>query len=100
VCNPTVSGVQHFEIDYTGNYKLHNWVESYCEDKYRVGLIGSLFFLGYALSSILLAPISSKWGRKKVLIWSSGIQILLFSGVCFTSSLLLLYILILGIGLA
>ena len=46
---------------------IDNWVEKYdltCESKFKIGLLGSCFFLGVVSTLLVYPPISDKYGRK------------------------------------
>ena len=48
---------------------LHNWSYSfdlYCNNEHYIPLIGSSFFFGGILGSILITPLPDKFGRKKI----------------------------------
>ena len=45
---------------------LDNWVERYkmlCEPKYKIGLLGSFFFIGIVSSILFMPTISDVYGR-------------------------------------
>ena len=46
-----------FRVDYSDSLSLHNWVQEldmYCYSDYQIGLFGSMYFFGYAISSLLI----------------------------------------------
>ena len=56
-------------VDYSDSKSFHNWMtdqEMYCESNFMIGLFGSVFFLGFAMTGIMLKQ-ADKFGRKKVL---------------------------------
>ena len=44
-----------------------------CATPYHIGLIGSSYFLGYMIGSIIFAPLADFIGRKKVIIIGASI---------------------------
>ena len=58
-----------WKIDYEkpGNYR--NWVDPAkldltCKDSYQIGLIGSSYFIGFAVSALFVPVLADKYGRK------------------------------------
>ena len=50
---------------------LDNWVspdkfDLLCEPKYKIGMLGSMFMVGYAISCLVVPPIADAFGRKIV----------------------------------
>ena len=44
-----------------------------CATPYHIGLIGSCFFLGYMIGSIIFAPLADLIGRKKVIMIGAAV---------------------------
>jgi MFS family permease len=58
----------NWKVDYDSPDSTHNWVtqmELYCESKFKIGLLGSMYFLGFVLSGIILLLVDV-YGRKKL----------------------------------
>jgi MFS family permease len=58
-----------WEIDWNNSQSIMNWVQELdllCVPKFEIGLFGSLYFFGFALSGIFL-KISDHIGRRKVI---------------------------------
>lgn len=54
-------------VDYDDQTSLDNWVmqlDLVCESKFKIGMIGSSFFIGWTLTTILLPAMADKYGRK------------------------------------
>ena len=52
-------------------YSLQNWVESMdieCKNKFQIGALGSVSFVGMAVGSLIFAILSEKYGRKIIYI--------------------------------
>ncbi len=91
------------EYYFRKNYEksLHNWSYSfdlYCQNEYYIPLIGSSFFFGGILGSIIVTPLPDKYGRKKIfnflIFLSCIVHINLF--LCFNPSFLVLLCFISG----
>ena len=62
------SNITH-RIDWDDKTSLHNWVETLdltCTPGSRVGLLGSMFFIGLAAAAIVLPRLSDMYGRKRI----------------------------------
>lgn len=60
-------------VNYDYYASLHNWVETLsleCTSKTQVGLIGSMFFAGWAISATFLPRLADIYGRNIVYILS------------------------------
>jgi MFS family permease len=58
-------------IDWEHKHSLSNWVQRfdlYCGKSFEIGLFGSMFFLGYISSCLLVPPLADKFGRKIFLV--------------------------------
>lgn len=58
-----------YKVDYDDPYSFHNWMTDeklFCESDFMIGLFGSLFFVGFACSGILLKT-SDYFGRTFVI---------------------------------
>ena len=70
-CNNTVFCGTNItrRVNYADDTSLENWVEDldlYCTPGAEVGLIGSMFFAGWAISATTLPRLGDIYGRKKV----------------------------------
>ena len=59
-----------WRINYDSENSYHNWVDPgkldlTCVDKNVIGLLGSAYFLGFAISSGITPNLADKYGRKK-----------------------------------
>lgn len=91
----------HYRYDEDQEEYIDNWVDQYellCEPKWKIGLIGSMYFAG-VVSTILLIPwLSDKWGRRWIVTSCYSILILATIGLMLASNLTTLYILVFIIG--
>ena len=58
-----------YPIDWNSTKSLHNWVEVYhleCEKPYRIALLGSVYFIGEVLFTVLVTRLGDVYGRKWV----------------------------------
>jgi len=67
-----------FDIDYSTNLSLHNWVQQlnlWCVPSFKLGLLGSMYFAGWAFTVIWVPLLADKVGRKW---WFTGSVIIVF----------------------
>ena len=91
----------YFEVDYSDPKSFHNWMtdqELYCYSGFQIGLLGSMFFLGLALSGILL-KMSDYIGRLNVVKIGQVIQILCCYSFYFSNNIYSYYITMLFLGI-
>lgn len=58
--------IDQWKIDWTHDMTIHNWItdsDNYCISEFRVGLIGSCYFSGVLIGSILF-QVTDWIGRK------------------------------------
>lgn len=82
---------------------LDNWVDNVyelCEPKYKVGLIGSAYFVGVIISVATVPPLADAYGRKYLFIGSVCISIIAQLIFCFCHNITELYFLECVIGLS
>jgi MFS family permease len=79
-----------WRVDWNDPHSLWNWttwLDLHCDSMY-VGFFGTLYFLGFLISSLIFPPMSDRIGRKKMFMVGSLIQFLTFIGMLlFKSSL-------------
>lgn len=66
---------KYWRVDYESKDTYINWVEEdklnlRCVDKNKIGLFGSMYFVGFAISSGFVPRVADKFGRKKPYMWS------------------------------
>eukprot|EP00347_Sterkiella_histriomuscorum_P017063 403350803 len=62
-----------YEVDWSAITSLHNWIEDLnlrCESSTKVGLIGSMYFVGWVIAAFILPRMSDFYGRKKIFLLS------------------------------
>ena len=80
---------------------IHNWIEQLnltCTPKLQVGLIGSSFFLGWAISCLIIPILADKHGRKKVFCISVILNLIIWFLTLFSKNLYLTLFLMLCFG--
>jgi MFS family permease len=74
---------------------LHNWVEPLdlvCKSRLSIGMIGSIFFKGFVLSTLIVPPLADRFGRKWFLVGSVFVGgVLSIVGLIFSHSLAFTY---------
>ena len=72
---------------YIDNWVSPNKLNLTCEEDGVIGLIGSVYFAGFAVSSGIIPPMSDKLGRKWIYIISLTIQTICYSVIIETKSI-------------
>lgn len=94
--------VEEWYVDYEEEESFHNWMTDqnlYCEDSFLIGLFGSVYFLGFALSGFILKQ-SDTYGRKKIMTLGSFLQIIALYGIYFSDNYIAYYVFLFIGGLA
>lgn len=63
------SPIIDYSIDWDNIYSIHNWVEKLdltCTPGWKVGLLGSMVFVGWVITLIWVPRLSDKYGRKTI----------------------------------
>ncbi len=63
---------------------LQNWVEDldlYCTPGGQIGLIGSMFFAGWAFSAFFLPRTADLYGRRKVYLFAMSGHLIFYGGI-------------------
>ncbi|CDW73598.1 solute carrier family member 5 [Stylonychia lemnae] len=79
-----------YKIDWDNDSSLHNWVETLdltCESSAKIGLIGSIYFVGWAVAAIFLPRLSDLFGRKWVYFYSMLFHGLVYLGLILSHNL-------------
>lgn len=73
---------------------IDNWVGHFnllCENQYKVGLLGSMYFIGTVAFLCIVPPIADRYWRKAVFVWSNVVFIIAFFGLIVSTDLNLAY---------
>lgn len=65
------------DFDYSHPESYHNFIERLslaCADKSKIGMLGSVLFTGWAISSLFVNRLADILGRKKVFLTSMALQ--------------------------
>ena len=96
VCQLDQQGLdQDFRIDYSDPFSFDNLYTRlglYCHTKDEIGLIGSLLFVGFAVSCLILPRYSDMYGRRPFYIVGLIGQVVVWIGLLFTTNLKLFYV--------
>ena len=95
ICNMKIKDMNHrlrdditFKIDFDDNRSLHNWIEQYhltCASGNEIGRIGSSFFVGTFIGSILIPRAADVVGRKPMFVLGLVIYIFVIVGLIFAT---------------
>ena len=91
----------YFEVDYSDSKSFHNWMTDeklYCYSGFEIGLLGSLFFLGFAISGLLL-KMSDYIGRLNIVKIGLFVQILCWYSFYFYNNIYSYYTTLFVLGL-
>jgi len=61
--------ITSYEIDWSSDYSLHNWVgqmDLMCCPKWKIGMLGTCIFSGYTTSLLWMPRLSDKYTRKTI----------------------------------
>ena len=103
ICNDKLPS-DEWRIDYSSKESFHNWVDPNklnltCVDPKQIGLMGSLYFAGFAASSAFVPNLGDRYGRKWPYFVSILIQTIAYLGIFFSKSLSLTITLFFFVGL-
>lgn len=91
----------HYRYDENEEQYIDNWVEQYsllCEPKWRIGLIGSCYFIGVITTILVIPWLVDRVGRRWIVIVNYLILITVSILIMFCTELLALYILLFFAG--
>jgi len=87
--------------DFTDSQSFHNWMtedELYWESSFKIGLFGSLIFVGFAINGIIMKQ-ADKFGRKIIIFYGCIGQFICCIGLLSTNIVNVKYFLIFWSGL-
>ena len=98
-CEPGVE----FEIKTEGAIYLHNWIEDLnlrCVENWKIGMFGSIFFMGHVMGSVFLAGYGDTYGRIYLMRVGQGVSLVAYIWIVyFSRNLLVIYTLLFVVGL-
>lgn len=74
----------------TSEKSLNNWqqkLDLMCEDSWKIGLLGSSMFIGWASTLLWLPSFGDRFGRRKPFIVAMSINLLLYGILMVTHSI-------------
>lgn len=86
--NPTIE----YTYDYSQRNSIHNWVEKLsltCRPGWQIGLLGSVYFMGWCCTLLWVPPLADKHGRKPVLFYGMLINLVALTLMIVTRSYLI-----------
>ena len=63
-----------------------------CESEMKIGLIGSMYFIGVVISTIIAPPLGDSYGRKWVVFVSNTLRVIGLVVIVATTSLYVVYV--------
>jgi len=79
-----------FKVDLENPHSLEHWYQQIgltCASKSQIGMIGSSMFIGWAISGLVLPRLADIYGRKIILTFSLGLQLISFAGLFLSTSI-------------
>ena len=76
-------------MDWDNQYSLHNMIEQLdmtCYTRAQIGTFGGVFFAGWAMMSLVIPPLSDRYGRRKITIMCMLLQIPVILGFLLSTS--------------
>jgi MFS family permease len=91
ICDSGMSA-DMWRINYDDASSFKNWVDPdklnlTCTSKELIGMLGSLYFLGFAISAGVVPRLADKWGRKWPYIASLSLQLAAYVQLYFSKSI-------------
>jgi MFS family permease len=90
-----------YRVNENSSETLHNWIthlDLLCISNFKIGLFGSLYFVGFVIGAVTLLRLGDSIGRKPVLLFTSLCSMAVFALLFFASNLYLIYGLIMIAG--
>jgi MFS family permease len=89
-------------IDWGSIRSLHNWVDRLdlvCAAPWKIGLIGSMYALGWSVGCLMITPLGDVYGRKWPFMISTAVSLGVYLTLILSRNLLLTVIMFLFLGL-
>ena len=106
-CTPqTFCGTEiEHRVNWDSPYSLNNWVQQLnleCTDSYKIGLLGSLGFVGWVVALLFVPRLADRFGRKWIVEVSTIVSAVAHLGLLLSKDLMFIYacLLITGLTLA
>lgn len=85
------------------NTPIYGWTDKLglaCVDKFKIGLLGGSFFVGWVLSLLCIGKLADNYGRKWVFRASMCATLALYVSVYFCNDVDVMIAILLGLGMA
>ena len=69
-----------------------------CSSASQIGLIGSIYFIGWTVGALVIPSLSDRYGRKLMILISNLIHLCAVGGILLSNSLLTLYLSFFALG--
>jgi len=89
ICSP-YSTIESYWIDYSNKENIRNWVDQLdlvCESSAKIGMLGSAYFIGCCIFSIVSPPMADQYGRKKIILLSYCTFLITVVAILFSRSI-------------
>jgi MFS family permease len=100
--NPSDLESTSWHVDWTNTHSLRNWItwlNLHC-DSMLVGFFGTLYFLGFLISSYFINPLADKIGRLRIFLCGTAVQLIALNIMLFVKTLPAQYLGIFLVGLS
>lgn len=67
ICGGKDTPQMHYHVEYNSPTNLHNWVEQMdliCVPDSKIGMMGSMIFIGFVSTSLIIPPLADRYGRR------------------------------------
>lgn len=84
------NSITSWSINWKDKNSIHNWQDKLnlmCEPKWKIALIGSMFFVGWCCSLLWVPRLADVYGRKRLFILGMLWDLVTFTVIMFTNSL-------------
>lgn len=80
----------NYTVNWDNQTSLYNWVEQLdliCEDKAHIALIGSVYFMGWTTTCLVIPPLADRFGRKYIFCISMAVVCVVYTVLLFTHNI-------------
>jgi len=80
----------NYTINWENQTSLYNWVEQLdliCQDRAHIGLIGSVYFMGWTTTCLVVPPLSDQYGRKLIFLICISVTCLSYVWLMLTNNI-------------
>ena len=79
-----------WRIDYGSKESIHNWIDTLrltCVSETVIGLLGSMYFVSFAISSAVVPNLADRFGRKWPFFYSLLVETMAYFGIYFSMNI-------------